>query len=457
MSNVTTFPHPLKHEEIVALFVAYQEHGDLEARATIIETNTRLAAHCAFSFHNTGISYDDLMGVAMIGLIKAADSFKLDKKIKFATYASRCMNNEILMLMRNNKKHQSVFYLDEPTTNDGEGGQQQLKDKIRDDSIEEFSEAVIESEIARNVREIISTLPLVEQKVLDMRFFKEMTQKEVSKVLKFSQSYITRLEQKALKSIRRITEQREAAFEKDLADKIRGDVMEMAGKGNRQEAILLLQNTRISYAQIAKQTGVPSGTVGTMGQQYRPLEVRQSIALEQSETRKKEKENDVTVTKSTVSFGARKGVADALPPVAFEISSDVREQLTKRALTARTDEDVAQVNKELQEWFDEATPETTEDIPEVKRESVPLGDAIEQFRQDIIKEAQDESAACVDPTPTPDQPRVTGITRRVTFNYEAKGGPVSAADFIEEMEQLIETIKESGNQTVTFNVSLSAS
>jgi RNA polymerase sporulation-specific sigma factor len=450
MSNVTTFPHPLKHEEVLALFVAYQEHGDLEARATIIETNTRLAAHCAFSFHNTGISHDDLMGVAMIGLIKAADSFKLDKKIKFATYAARCMNNEILMLMRQNKKHQTVFYLDEPTTNDGEGGQQQLKDKIPDDSIEHFSEAVMEDELARNVREIVSTLPLVQQRVLDMRFFKEMTQAEVSKVLNFSQSYITRLEAKALLTVRRIIEQREAAFEKDLADKIRGDVIEMAGKGNRQEAILLLQNTRVSYSQIAKQTGVPSGTVGTMAQKYRPLEVRQSIALEQSETRRKEKESEVAVTKSAVSFGARKGVAETKDP-------DVREQLTKRALTARTDEEVAQVNKELGEWFDSAVPETTEDIPEVVTNPIPLGDAIEQFRQDIMKEAQDESAACVDPTPTPDQSKVTGITRRVTFNYQSEGGHVSTADFIEEMEDLIETLKESGNQTVSFNVSLSAS
>jgi RNA polymerase sporulation-specific sigma factor len=451
MSNVTTFPHPLKHEEVLALFIAYQEHGDLEARATIIETNTRLAAHCAYSFHNTGIDYEDLMGVAMIGLMKATDSFKLDKKIKFATYAARCMNNEILMLMRQNKKHQFVFYLDEPTTNDGEGGEQTLKDKIPDDSIEEFSEAVMEDELARNVREIVSTLPLVEQQVLDMRFFKEMTQKEVSKVLNFSQSYITRLEAKALKSIRRITEQRETAFEKDLADKIRGDVMEVAGKGNRQEAILLLQNTRISYAQIAKQTGVPSGTVGTMAQKYRPLEVRQSIALEQSETRRKEKEEEVTVTKSTpVSFGARKGVAETK-------DSDVREQLTKRALTARTDEEVAQVNKELGEWFDSATPETIEDIPEVPSKSIPLGDAIEQFRQDIIKEVEDEVAATVEPISEPDQPKVTGITRRVTFNYQSEGGPVSTADFIEEMEDLIETLKESGNQTVSFNVSLSAS
>lgn len=193
-------PPPLKSDEEARILAEYAK-GSMEARSILIEHNLRLVVYIAKKFENAGINVEDLISIGTIGLIKAVNTFKTDKNIKLATYASRCIENEILMYLRRSSKLKSEVSLDEPLNVDWDGNELLLSDILGSD--EDVVYQRLEEEVNRKLLYgAISKLSLREKELMEMRFGlktgKEMTQKEVADKLGISQSYISRLEKRII-------------------------------------------------------------------------------------------------------------------------------------------------------------------------------------------------------------------------------------------------------------------
>ena len=195
-------PLPLSAEEESEMLKKLGEEEEKEqARALLIQHNLRLVVYIARKFDNTGVDNDDLVSIGTIGLIKAINSFKTDKKIKLATYASRCIENEILMYLRRTARLKSEVSFDEPLNTDFEGNELLLSDILgmSADSVYGDIEAKAERE---QLKEALKKLSERERKIMFLRFGlgggEEMTQKDVADMLGISQSYISRLEKKII-------------------------------------------------------------------------------------------------------------------------------------------------------------------------------------------------------------------------------------------------------------------
>lgn len=199
-------PTPLKADEERELINRLGEGNDTEAKKTLIERNLRLVVYISRKFENTGVNVEDLISIGTIGLIKAINTFKKDKNIKLATYASRCIENEILMyLRRNNNKNRTEVSIDEPLNVDWEGNELLLSDILGTDVDIIYRD--IEDEVDKNLLNIaMERLSSREKQIVQLRFGlvnnTEMTQKEVADLLGISQSYISRLEKKIIKRLR---------------------------------------------------------------------------------------------------------------------------------------------------------------------------------------------------------------------------------------------------------------
>ena len=193
-------PPPLTPEEEREMTRKMREN-DEEARNTLIEHNLRLVVFVARRFENTGIPLEDLISIGTIGLIKAVSTFDTDKKIKIATYASRCIENEILMFLRKTSKLKLEVSLDEPLKTDWDGNELLLSDVLgtRPDTVSFELDQEIEREILRDALEMLNAR---EKQIIVLRFGlggqQERTQKEVADLLGISQSYISRLEKRIL-------------------------------------------------------------------------------------------------------------------------------------------------------------------------------------------------------------------------------------------------------------------
>ena len=181
---------------------------DENARKILIEHNLRLVVYIAKKFDNTGVGVEDLISIGTIGLIKAINTFKPDKNIKLATYASRCIENEILMYLRRNNKTKLEVSIDEPLNVDWDGNELLLSDILGTD--EDVIYHGIEDEIEKNLlNTAISRLAPRERKIVELRYGltnedgEEMTQKEVADLMGISQSYISRLEKKIMKRLKK--------------------------------------------------------------------------------------------------------------------------------------------------------------------------------------------------------------------------------------------------------------
>ena len=205
MFTAETLPEPLSMEEESSLVLSFQNNADLSAKSKLIEHNLRLVMYIAKKFENNRLDMQDLVSVGSIGLIKAVDSYKLDKNIKLATYASRCIENEILMFLRKANKSINDLSLDDGLVNDEEGNSLSLGEMIPDDKS-------ITDEMELNDQKIyiinaIKELNDREQKIMCMRYglngYDELTQKEVADTMNISQSYISRLEKKILNKLKK--------------------------------------------------------------------------------------------------------------------------------------------------------------------------------------------------------------------------------------------------------------
>ncbi|SMO47877.1 RNA polymerase, sigma 29 subunit, SigE [Melghirimyces algeriensis] len=198
-------PPPLTREEEQHLLDRLP-NGDAAVRGMLIERNLRLVVYIARKFENTGINIEDLVSIGTIGLIKAVKTFDPAKKIKLATYASRCIENEILMFLRRNNKIRSEISFDEPLNMDWDGNELLLSDVMGTES--DIICRNIEEQVDRKIlRTALSTLSDREKKIMEMRFGlngeEEKTQKDVADLLGISQSYISRLEKRIIKRLRK--------------------------------------------------------------------------------------------------------------------------------------------------------------------------------------------------------------------------------------------------------------
>lgn len=193
-------PLPLDPDEEMVLLEEMQNHNE-QAKEKLVEHNLRLVVYIAKRFENSGIELEDLISVGAIGLIKAVQTYNYDKKIKLATYASRCIENEILMQLRKNTKQRQEVSLDEPLNFDGDGNELLLADVLssEDDNVSKNLDNKVEKDLLWNS---ISKLGRREQEIMKLRFglggLEEKTQKEVADMLGISQSYISRIEKKVL-------------------------------------------------------------------------------------------------------------------------------------------------------------------------------------------------------------------------------------------------------------------
>ena len=196
-------PPPLELEEERELLEKLEAFDDMEVKSILIERNLRLVVYIAKKFDNTGVGVEDLISIGTIGLIKAINTFKLDKKIKLATYASRCIENEILMYLRRSAKTKMEGSIDEPLNVDWDGNELLLSDILgtEEDLIYRDMESEVDRELLKKAMLILSER---ERTIVELRFGlnnedgTELTQKEVADLLGISQSYISRLEKRII-------------------------------------------------------------------------------------------------------------------------------------------------------------------------------------------------------------------------------------------------------------------
>ena len=199
IGGTDTLPPPLTAEEEAELLANLD--GDKRFRGILVERNLRLVVYIAKKFENTGIGMDDLISIGTIGLMKAANTFRPDKNIKLATYASRCIENEILMFIRKSSNLRTELSIDEPLSTDYDGNELVLSDILGTDE-DSAMQGIEADEEKKIIYDAVAGLAPREKEIIEMRFGlhggKEMTQKEVADALGISQSYISRLEKRIL-------------------------------------------------------------------------------------------------------------------------------------------------------------------------------------------------------------------------------------------------------------------
>ncbi|MCD7945450.1 MAG: RNA polymerase sporulation sigma factor SigE [Clostridiales bacterium] len=198
-------PPPLDREQERVLLLRVRD-GDQQARSTLIEHNLRLVVYLARRFENTGINLEDLISIGTIGLVKAVSTFNTDKNIKLATYASRCIENEILMYLRKTANQKGEISFDEPLNTDWDGNELLLSDVLGTDG--DLVIRPMEDDVDRQLlRQALSNLGERERTIIDLRFGlggrRTCTQKEVADRMGISQSYISRLEKRIIARLRR--------------------------------------------------------------------------------------------------------------------------------------------------------------------------------------------------------------------------------------------------------------
>lgn len=200
VGSADKLPEPLSKEEEI-FYVTKAMEGDVEAKNVLIEHNLRLVVFLSKKYENTGLDLEDLVSIGTIGLIKGVNTYKLDKNIKLATYASRCIDNEILMFLRKNKKRKGEVSFEDNLSYDAEGNELRLEDILGTES-DLVTKGLEEETEKKLLYEEIKKLNDRDQRIMILRYglfnTKEMTQKDVAKLLGISQSYISRIEKKVI-------------------------------------------------------------------------------------------------------------------------------------------------------------------------------------------------------------------------------------------------------------------
>lgn len=204
IGSADKLPAPLSKEDEVK-YVTLSMDGDKNARSKLIEHNLRLVVFLAKKYENTGVDLEDLVSIGSVGLIKGVNTYKLDKNIKLATYASRCIDNEILMFLRKNKRRKGEISFEDNLSFDSEGNELHLEDILGTDS-DIVTKGLEEETNKKLLYEEIEKLSDRDKKIMVLRYglynSEEMTQKDVAKLLGISQSYISRIEKKVIRRLK---------------------------------------------------------------------------------------------------------------------------------------------------------------------------------------------------------------------------------------------------------------
>lgn len=197
-------PEPLSKEEEEKYLLLFQ-NGDINAKNKLIEHNLRLVVYLSKKYENTKIDLEDLVSIGTIGLIKGINTYKMNKNIKLATYASRCIDNEILMYLRKNKKRALDVSLEDSLSYDAEGNELKLEDILGTEP-DIVTKQLEDDDLKRILLNEINKLPTRDKEIMKLRYglfgTKEITQKELAEKLNISQSYISRIEKKVIKKIK---------------------------------------------------------------------------------------------------------------------------------------------------------------------------------------------------------------------------------------------------------------
>lgn len=204
IGSADKLPAPLSKEEEVE-YVLMSMNGDKKARGKLIEHNLRLVVFLAKKYENTGVDLEDLVSIGSVGLIKGVNTYKLDKNIKLATYASRCIDNEILMFLRKNKRRRGEISFEDNLSFDSEGNELHLEDILGTDS-DIVTRGLEEETNKKMLYGEIEKLNDRDKKIMVLRYglynSNEMTQKDVAELLGISQSYISRIEKKVIRKLK---------------------------------------------------------------------------------------------------------------------------------------------------------------------------------------------------------------------------------------------------------------
>lgn len=204
VGSLDKLPEPLTKEEEV-MYVQKSMEGDTLAREKLIEHNLRLVVFLAKKYENTGLDLEDLVSIGTIGLIKGVNTYKLDKNIKLATYSSRCIDNEILMFLRKNKKRRGEISFEDSLSYDAEGNELHLEDILGTEK-DIVTRGIEEEHDKKILYQEINKLKKRDREIMILRYglfnTKEMTQKDVADLMGISQSYISRIEKKIIKKIK---------------------------------------------------------------------------------------------------------------------------------------------------------------------------------------------------------------------------------------------------------------
>ena len=206
LGSTDILPPPLSKEEEIKL-VSEANDGDIEARNKLIEHNLRLVVFLAKRYENTKVDLEDLVSIGTIGLIKGVNTYKLDKNIKLATYASRCIDNEILMYLRKTKKKRTEISFEDSLSFDADGNELHLEDVLGTDA--DIVTKRLEDELDKTILyQEVNKLKGRDKEIIEYRYGlngkKELTQKEVATLMGISQSYISRIEKKVIKKLKNI-------------------------------------------------------------------------------------------------------------------------------------------------------------------------------------------------------------------------------------------------------------
>ena len=206
IGSTDKLPEPLSKEDEV-FYVTKAMEGDEYARSKLIEHNLRLVVFLSKKYENTGIDLEDLVSIGTIGLIKGVNTYKLDKNIKLATYASRCIDNEILMFLRKNKKRKTEISFEDSLSYDAEGNELHLEDILGTEP-DIVTKGLEKANEKRLLNEEIAKLNSRDKQIMTLRYGlnnnEEMTQKDVANILGISQSYISRIEKKVIRRLKSI-------------------------------------------------------------------------------------------------------------------------------------------------------------------------------------------------------------------------------------------------------------
>lgn len=204
VGSADALPEPLSKEDELK-YLKEASNGSEEAKNKLIEHNLRLVVYLSKKYENTKIDLEDLVSIGTIGLIKGINTYKMDKNIKLATYASRCIDNEILMYLRKNKKRNADVSLEESLSFDSEGNELHLEDILGTDP-DLVTKELEDNDLKLTLMKEINRLPERDRQIMKLRYGlfgeKEITQKELAEKLNISQSYISRIEKKVIKRIK---------------------------------------------------------------------------------------------------------------------------------------------------------------------------------------------------------------------------------------------------------------